>query len=174
MRYQPVQRPENEFDWEDRPAQLTKIKVGNKVWLGDSNYPCSGGIVEVTRLTNTLVIVGKGGEFDRYDRVKWGGQKGGGMFSKTITGIATKEEIVAYDAEQLRKKNEDEQRQRRNNAREDKQRELSGLFGAQTYVCTDHNGDDSRPDTWSVTISGLTEDEVRTLAEDLDKVASRG
>jgi hypothetical protein len=173
-RYNPVQHPVNQFTWNhdgdnfyghaETKASLQTIKVGDKVWVGDSQFPCKDGIKTVSRLTDTLIIVDKGSEYERFDRLKYGYQKRGGMFKSSITGIATPAEVTAYEKEQARKKAEQDERDRKRAAREAKQKELNALFeGRKLYVVPDHD-DDGKPQTWTVHVHNLTESEVRGMA----------
>jgi hypothetical protein len=92
-----IQKPLQEINWGETDKFL-KIKVGDRVWVGEGEFPCSKGIQTVTRLTNTLICVGKGREnWERFHRIS-GYQVGKRMFADHITGLATEDEIKSFEA----------------------------------------------------------------------------
>jgi hypothetical protein len=162
-----VKHPQNEFTWEDRPTKLAKIKVGDKLWVGEGQYPCSKGIKEVTRITNTLIIVGKGNQrWERFRKVN-GYQIAGAWLSHYISGVATEAEVEEYNAEQVRKKTEEERKQNEQKAIENMQNELNALFpeNGPIYVRQEYH-----PAGFSVTVSGLTAEQIRKAAPNLREI----
>jgi len=158
--FQNIQHPQNELSWEDRPTKLAKIKVGDKLWIGEGSYPCSRGIKEVTRVTDTLIIIEKGKErWERFRKTD-GYQIGRMVFSNYIGGVATEAEVKAYDAEQLRKTAEEIRKLKEQQAIDNTRNELDALFNNEAiYVRQEYH-----PVGFSVTFSGLTEEQVRELA----------
>lgn len=171
---QPIQRPTNELTWENRKVQVPKIKVGDPVWIGELRYPCIRGIKTVTRLTNTLVLVGEGKHsFERFRR-DTGYQVGSASFANYISGIATEDEVWKYETEQKNKKAEEERRTSERQALENLNLELNALFADGTMcVRTEHRNKDTEPLRFGVTISGLDETQVRDLAPKLRRLVGK-
>lgn len=155
-----AQHPKNEIGWEGREKAVLKIKAGDRVWVGEGQHPCKC-IKTVTRLTNTLIITGEGkNNWDRFKRNN-GFQIGQAMFADYISALATEDEIRAYEAKEAREQQEAKQRSLDTAAREAKGKELGQLFASGfQYVHRSHSGDG----LWSVTMSALSEEQVRALA----------
>lgn len=157
-----TQRPSKPIDHGDRAA-LLKIKVGDSVWVGESQRPCAHGIKAVTRLTNTLIIVGGGkSRWERFRRDS-GWQVGKAMFMDYISGIATPAEIQAFEAKQAREAQEAEEKRQADARREAKQQELIKLFSGKAYA-HQGSGSDQENGLWSLSVSGLSEEQVRAIA----------
>lgn len=83
---------------EDIKPNLAGVKAGDWIWVEYMRFGTKLRRYEqVTRLTSTRIIAGRGIE-SRYDR-RGGFEIGGGAFSR-CTGIATQEEREAFDREQ--------------------------------------------------------------------------
>jgi hypothetical protein len=152
-------------------AFLEQLKPGDKVWVGNGSYSRNRGVQTVARLTNTIVYLLRHGctqstEFDTYNR-QTGRQRANLMFRDYITGLATPEDVAKFEAE---KAQEAETRKRNEEAKasaDEKRKVLEGLFPDSNYVGVSESHDTRCPkgDCFEVRLLGLTENQVRKLAE---------
>jgi hypothetical protein len=164
------QTPKNTLPWEADPRRkiLVAIKVGDSVWLGDSSFPCKGGVHPVTKVTNTQIVVNINAQHEERFQRATGYRIGGGSFSTHIQGVATDAEIKAYEAKLKAEAEERQRREDEKNAAEAKRKGLQNHFVRVVHV--GHNEFAEKMDsTYSVTIHGLTEDAVKDLASILNK-----
>jgi hypothetical protein len=170
---EPIKKPHDELTWENgeaRAKKLQKVKVGDKLWIGEGNYPCGHGIQEVARLTPTLIKIGDGrNNWDQFRRVD-GYQVGRG--SSYISAFATKEEVKAFEESERLRKEAEETRRTRQQAIEDTAKELDALFAEEdaTYVRIEHQHPEG--ERYSLSVTGLTPERIRKLAPAL-KLALR-
>lgn len=163
-------KPVNMLPWEkdERYKIVSNIAVGDKVWMGDSNWPCKGGIKPVVKITASQIVVQFTDKYEERFRRADGYRIGGGSFSNHIMGVATAAEIKTFDAktkaENARRKRKEDER----TAAEDKRKELGALFTREhVWVGTNEFTNDQR--TFKVSLEGLTEKSVRELARILNK-----
>ena len=136
---------------------LSKIKAGDRVWVGRGQFRRSGGIQTVKKVTATQIVLEAGGPFDRFNR-DTGYQRGGGFNCMVISGIATEaqskywENMLAEKARQNAAKKEEDAK------REAKCAELRTLFPKNVGV------DEAVDGKFTVSMYQLTEQQVRKLA----------
>jgi hypothetical protein len=138
------------------------IKNGTKLlWLGRHGKR-DGGILEVMRMTATQFVLARPSQPTYVVRIRRdsGFEVGGTMFCYKVTSIASPEEVAAYDAKEAQEKAEYEQRQTAEKLLKEKQQSLSDLFKDGAYVTTE-----THCSGFSVKLSGLTEEQVKTLAK---------
>jgi len=154
---------------------LKEIKVGDRVWIsaryggGDK-----GEIKTVKRLTPTQIILdGAYEQYNRYQRGKpsrYNGHEptyyGIGMSSGAITGLATKAECKAWDADVAKQREAQEEAKRKRSADEARAVELQALLPAKARIS---GPSQNTWGEWSVTIYA-TEDEVREIGKRLEGI----
>lgn len=144
------------------------VLVGDKVWIGNRHNE-RGHIEIVTGLTKTLIIVGKGGEFNRYKRAG-GWQHASVMFRDRITGIATEAECEAAIKAANKRAREIEARENAKDASEAYQRKLAALFNLNANV-EPSRFDSSNPypdlatQKWTLHLHNLSEVQLRRIAK---------
>lgn len=160
-----TQHPHNELSWKDRSTVVPKIKKGDKVWIGQAQWPCSEGIKEITRVTPTLLMVGDGKQnWDRFYRLT-GFQVGRSTRASYISGIATRAEIAAYEAAELRKKELTREKDRQEKVIADLLLELNSLFPENVFVQREFQNE-----TFSLTFQRLNADQIRHIAPSVPKL----
>lgn len=146
-------------------ANLEGVKVGDRVWLeafirGDF---VKTAIVKVTSLTPKQIIVDYFGAA-RYWRVQ-GRRYRPGMpvdyRGGRLARVATPGECAEYDDQQERKREEAAKFKQKQEAEEAKRQALYGLFADGSVTIEDAERDGE----YNLTFNGLTEAEVRTLAD---------
>jgi hypothetical protein len=156
------------WDKADRGKVLAKIKVGDSVWMGDSTFPCKGGIRTVVKLTATQIIVQLNSTYAQRYRREDGYRVGGGSFTDRITGIATEDEIYAFVAKQKADLAEQRRKEDKRTAEENKRKTLNGLFERE-HVWVGTNEFSNEAGTYKVSLECLSERAVRELARILNK-----
>jgi hypothetical protein len=139
---------------------LEDIKKGTKVWMG-RHGDRDEGIWEVERITSSQFILTRASYAGKVRiRRESGFEVGGHMFCFKITDIASPEEVTAYEAKEAREQAEYERQRAEEKALKEKTQQLSDLFKDGAYVTYEsyHPG-------FAVKLSGLTEEQVKTLAE---------
>lgn len=147
-------------------SELAKIKVGDRVFIQEGWYE-SRRLKTVTRVTPTLILVEQGKENWERFRKENGIQMGRTMMSYHIASIATPEQIAAYEAKEAEAERVADQRAAHRQNLENKRKELESKFPDSNYVGV-HQSQDSRcpeGDSYEVRLLGLTEAQVRKLAE---------
>lgn len=155
----------------EQPEYLKNIKVGDRVWVGDSSYPRKDGIQTVSRLTNTLVILTRYGcdystEFDRYNR-HTGYQTANLMWKAHISAVATPREVAAFEAEETKKAAESKTREEAKQALEAKIASLQSNFTDSNYIHVSQSHDSrlNGGEGFDVRLYALTEVQIVKLAE---------
>lgn len=158
-----TQHPQHEIERGNGKA-FCKLKVGDRVWIGEGQHPCTHGIKLVTRVTPTLILVGAGKDnWERFKRSS-GFQIGKAMFADYISGVATEDEIHTYELKMAQAKAAAEQLLVATAAMEAKQKELMHLFSSSQVFVSQSSNYDRGKDVWSLQVSGLTEAQVRSFA----------
>jgi hypothetical protein len=144
---------------------IKDLKVGDKVWVGDSNFPHREGIQTIVRMTATMIFLLRHGctaptEFDRYRRTGRypGWQVSNLMFKNRIIEVATSEECIAFDKELVERARSNAALLAKREDRNKRRETLAAMFN-DAAVFTNDDGE-----TWTVSFSGLTEQQVKVLA----------
>jgi hypothetical protein len=166
-----IKQPKNELSWEDRPKNLVKIKVGDLLWIGQGQHPCSQGIKPVTRLTNTLIVIGEGkNNWEKFRRMNGYQVGGSGFNSSYISAIATPAEVEEFKLAEQQKKEEREKIQKKQQALDTLQAELNALFGESEMIHVRFEDFNTTAVIFSLTFSGLTPEQIRSMAPKLRRV----
>jgi hypothetical protein len=162
------ENPAPEYHWEAQSrgklqTWLSKIKVGQTLWIRSSNLQWGYSLATVEKITKTLLRCDKERDFyleDGYERKRW--HKG------SIVALATEQELADYQAEEQRKNDEAKQRNDQHTALENKCKELSALFGENVYVSKSN-----WKEGFNISFDGLSEENIRELAARLQVELSR-
>lgn len=147
----------------------TSLKVGDFVWTGTYRRERER-VRRVERVTNTMLILSP--FKDRY-YLKDGTRVGRFFDCDSIRAKATHEEVINWNDEQARQKNDREKRERAQ-AREEKYRqELINLFGNYTVsISKEFNSDGYHLTIYSkkdVGRASLSDEEIADIADKLNK-----
>jgi len=134
---------------------LEDIKAGNRVWM--EQWRNRRHIETVRRITATQIVLGSGGQSDRYYRQN-GYKIGRFGNSPSIVGIATPAECAEWDAKQATEHQAEQARQADQAHRQQECERLSRLFPEDAWV---HEGVKG---TWELSMTSLTTAEVEALA----------
>lgn len=157
------------------------MKAGDRVWVGRPQYGKDGGqILPVESTTRTLIRVKYSTGYIQAFRVtQWDHDKTWHAcqspsisFGSYILDIATKAECAKWDAEVARAQALEEASKSAKDARDAKMAELRELFGPNekintTYVRNAVWTADQEAGKFDLTFHGLTEEEIRSMAERL-------
>lgn len=146
-------------------ANLSKIKVGDRVWVGTRRSERQFLNI-VARLTPTLILC----DAYRYNR-KSGVRVPLPFSGERITGIATEPEIAEWNRKIATDIEERKQRAAELAAKQQLRQNLQNLFPHEPFVnVTEYAG--ATPDRWEVTFYNLSLAAVKQLAAMMQKAVS--
>lgn len=151
-------------EWEQERQKLTKsIKVHDQVWIMQSGHRMA--LKTVTRLTPTLIIMGEGGEYDRYKRSNgYAWRKYGRDY---IEKVATPEEIKQWEEKKAAERKIHEEREARETRREAKLKELNTEFSSEQFSIRSHDYQEGRFD---IEVYDQDEATTRKIAEAVSRI----
>lgn len=146
-------------------TDFAAIEVGDRVWLGWSQWPRCRGLFRVSRTTMSQLTIdhhGDGRYLRRFHRLggkyySAGQEMGKGTMRDYISGIATAEECAAWDREQAKEAQKAKAAQIKAERIDAERDDLQAFIGEEYHVS--HEGDG-----WMLTIGGLTAERVREIA----------
>lgn len=147
-------------------VDLLKIKAGDRVWIGWWSHERADGLRTVTEVTPTQIVIDWSGSgyLKRFKRES-GYERGGGIQSKHISGVATKAECAAYDEQHAANRKESERRRAEEKLREERRDRLTAEFEPiGGYFGIEYQGEDA----YGVTIHlppGFGDDVICEIAE---------
>jgi hypothetical protein len=143
---------------EKAESPTADVRMGSRVWVGIINSP-RDYLYKVIGLTLTQIVVQRGSGEIRFRRDN--GWRIPRRFDRQrITGVATEEECRQFDAVVEEENRKSSLERERHEAYERKRSELCNLLPDGSYT----NRDTENGDKWELTVSNLTEEQLRSLA----------
>jgi hypothetical protein len=149
-------------------SEPLSLKPGDRVLIGRARYRENARIGVVAKVTSTQVVVGvktSSAEYFTRHYLDYGRQVGGGMDCNYVLGVATPAQSAEWDsrvAKELHDRAADKiETELRSALRDELQESFPKMSSPEIRVSFGN-------DAWVVTLSGMSEDQVRALARLVD------